>query len=428
MDIVLSARHKDADIYMSDGVSVPLTTPTSVLDLVKEQISRTKWAITTETHNSVVAWSNEQQRALTITVHSESLDDNCVLEDTLFRAFQREKERFVTLVIGPVRPTMARLYASCSCVISGTSVDEGVNSGMAFKDPRLMGGMLLPELCVAHPMYDFGRTTDGHTSPCVEEHDRPVLLNLKAKLSRFLYTPNNIIQHPDVIMAQYEYALKTVSRPYWRCKSSSMEVRLAYSNGLTTPHEGPFAVVERLRRYIEQRTEISTVIEEYRTQHPNDTNERIVESAMQHAATVVLNVITEFDARDATLALRKQYVAFIHEGSIPEFEQLYASSRCDEWDHTCLPPTDRIAAVVRSQMPDATPTTVACLLRCMLALFLHRFVQIEYARSASGLPRGDLVLFRRTLPHATEDNASSAIYYSLDEPCRIGECPTLTIP
>jgi len=437
LDIVLSARHKDADICVSDGVAAPLTTPASVLELVKEQVLRWKWAITTETQNSIVAWSDEQQRALTINVHSESLDDNGALEETLLHAFQHENKRFVTLVIGPVTPSMARLYASCSRVISGTSVDEGVNSGMASKDPRLMGGMLLPELCVAHPMYDFGHATDdfghatdGHKSPCIEDDDddRPVLMNLKANVSRFLYTPNHIIQHPDVVMAQYEYALKTVSRPYWRCKSSSMEVRLAYSNGLTTPHEGPFAVVDRLRRYIEQRSEISTVLDDYRSQHPIDTNGRIVECAMQHAATVVLNVLTEFDASDAALSLRKQYVAFIHDGSVQEFEQLHAGSRRDEWDHTHLPSTDRIAAVVRSQMPDATPKSVACLLRCMLALFLHRFVQIEYARVASGLPHGDLVWFRRALPHATVDDASSAVYYRLDEPCCIGECPTLTIP
>ena len=433
IDIVLSARHKDADVHMSDGVAVPLTTPTSVLELVKEQVLRYKWEIATETHNSVVAWSNVQQRVLTIHVHSESLDDNRELEETLVRAFQRENERFVTLLIGPVGPSMARLYASCSHVISGTSVDEGVNSGMASKDPRLMGGMLLPELCVAHPMYDFGRTADGgHTSgttPCAEEdvsRHRPVLLNLKASVSRFLYTPNNIIQHPEVMMAQYEYALKTVSRPYWRCKSSVMEVRLAYSNGLTTPHEGPVAVVERLRRYIDEpHSDIATVIDDYRSQHPIDTtNGRIVECAMQHAATVVLNALSEFDSSDASRALRKQYVAFIHDGSAPDFQRLHAASSHDEWDHTT---TDPIAQMVRSQMPDATPTSVACLLRCMLALFLHRFVQIEYARVASGLPSGDLVMFRRAIPHPTVDDASSTIYYRLDEPCIIGECLTLTI-
>ena len=427
MDIILSARHKDADICVSDGVAVPLTTPTSVLELVKEQVLRCKWEIATEAHNSVVAWSNVQQRALTIHVHSESLDDNSELEETLVRAFQHENERFVTLLIGPVTPTMARLYASCSQVISGTSVDEGVNSGMASKDPRLMGGVLLPELCVAHPMYDFGRETEMRTPQCAEDDGRrehPVLLNLKANVSRFLYTPNNIIQHPDVIMAQYEYALKTVSRPYWKCKSSSMEVRLAYSNGLTTPHEGPVAVVERLRRYIEQHSDISTVIDDYRSQHPIDTNDRIVECAMQHAATVVLNVLAEFDARDDAQCLRKQYVSFIHDGSASDFQQLYTASSREEWDQA----TDPVAAMVRSQMPDATPTSVACLLRCMLALFLHRFVQIEYARIASGLPSGDLVMFRRALPHPTIDKASSTIYYRLDEPCLIGECPTLTIP
>lgn len=427
IDIVLSARHKDADIGEGEdgGPSVPLTTPASVLELVRDQVARFGWEITAELSHAVVVWSRARQRALTIRVHSESLDDNRELEEALLGAFQRERERFVTLLIGPVTPALARLYASCSRVISGTSVDEGVNSGVASRDPRLMGGLLLPKLCVAHPMYDLAR--DQADTADTADDDRPVLMNLKPNVSRFLYTPSNIIRHPDVIMAQYEYALKTVSRPYWRCGSSSMEVRLAYSNGLTTPREGPIAVVERLRQYIERRSDVSTVLADYRVQHPIDTDGPIVECAMQHAAAVVSNALTEFDTSDATRALRERYAAFIHDGSASDFGQLYEASRGDEWSHAT--PNAPIVAMVRAQMPDATPTSIACLLRCMLALFLHRFVQVEYARVASGLPNGGLVTFRRALPHPTvADDDHSAVHYRLDGPCRVGECRTITLP
>jgi hypothetical protein len=440
IDIVLSARHKDADLCKNDdGVVVHLTSPSSVLVLAKEQVALFNWEIVKETASTLEVWSTTQRRALTINVHSEFLDDNHELEETLKAAYQLEKEPFVTLMIGPVTPALARLYASHSYVISGTSVDEGVNSGVTSKDARLMGGKALPELCDDFPMYEFDSAAESDvdslgsssSQKCQALEDilqmhrgegRPILLNLKPNVSRFLFTPDTIIQHPDVIMAQYEYALKTVQRPFWKSKLSGTEVRLAYSNGLTTPSEGPVAVVTRLRRYIAQGSDISEVVEEYLTQHPTDTGYRIILCAMQHAATVVCNVLTEFGENSVAQELREQLVEVVRNVSITGFQSLYTRLQtCDSgWNSS-------IEKMMRVQMPDATPTSIACLLRCMLALFLHRFVQAEYARVGSGLPSGDVITFSDATPTVTVDPTSSETYYSLDAPFTIGDCFSIIV-
>jgi hypothetical protein len=63
----------------------------------------------------------------------------------------------------------------------------------------------------------------------------------------------------------------------------------------------------------------------------------------------------------------------------------------------------------------------------MLALFLHRFVQAEYARVGSGLPSGDVITFSDATPTVTVDPASSETYYSLDAPFTIGDCFSIIV-